>query len=237
MLQFNDFFNPMTLNIFTDASMNSHNTIACAGCLCVFGEVDKKLPMLQTDFQSRIYKKVTNNVGEVLAVQMGLFAAIANRQFPIIRIVSDSQITIFGIRDRILNWRESKRHPGKLIGSNDVIKNQEYFLELLYNILEEDIPIQFIHQAGHVSFSEKGLAQAAHVFAASNGLREEIDMSLIRAISAYNNYVDRETRARLYEDDLSKYNYVDPIQFHYADFDKQRYYQLTHQPIKGGIPV
>lgn len=231
MILFNDFFNANTLNIFTDASMNSHNTIACSGALAVFGEVDKRLPMLNTLYKSVIFKNVTNNIGEVIAVQQGLYIALANRHFPIIRIISDSQITVFGIRDRILNWRESKRDPGKLIGSNDVIKNQEYFLEILYLILEADRPIQFLHQNGHTSFTDKGLETATHVFAASNNIRDDIDPDLIRAISHYNNFVDRETRTELYNADLSMYNFFDPFIYHYKGFDKDRYYQLTHQPI------
>lgn len=229
MLTFNQFFANGILNIFTDASMNSYGTIACYGALGVFGEVDKRLPLLRTEFTSNIAKDVTNNIGEALAVQLGIYMAIQNQQyFHTIRIISDSQITIFGIRDRILNWRESKRNPGVLIGSNDVIKNQEYFLEMLYLILYHNLKIQFWHQAGHVSFSEKGLESAKHVFCTSNGIRDDVDMELIRAISLYNNHVDRTTRARLYTEDLSLFNYIDPIKYEYKGFDKDKYYKLTH---------
>lgn len=234
MLTFEQFFNPSTLNVFTDASMNSYGTIACPGALCVFGEVDKKLPMLRTEFTCMIHKNVTNNIGEALAVQMGLFMALKYRNFPIIRIISDSQVTIFGIRDRILNWRESKKKPGVLIGSNDTIKNQEYFLEMLYTILEANIPIQFLHQQGHTSFTEKGLETAMHVFKVSNGIRDDVDPDIIRAISQYNNFVDRTTRQKLNTEDLSLYNFKDPFRYHYKPFDKERYYALTHT-FQGGL--
>ena len=241
MLQFNDFFNANTLNIFTDASMNSHNTIACAGCMCVYGEVDKKLPYLHTDFKSQIWKNVTNNIGEAIAVQMGIFEALEHRNFPIIRVISDSQITIFGIRDRIFNWKESKKHPGKLVGTSDVIKNQEYFLEMLYVMLEANVPIQFVHQQGHVTFTDKSLADAEHVFVASNGIRDNVDKDLIKAISMFNNYVDRTTRKQLYETDLYMCNNIDPIRYQYMGFDKDRFYKLTHThqfgDNRGGIPT
>ena len=204
MITFNQIFNPYSLNIFTDASMNSYQTIGCPGFVAVYGDVNKKFPLLKTSFKSILVPNHTNNYCEALAINMAIFEIINNRNFySQIRIFSDSYITINGLNNSILNWRESKRVPGKVVGSQGIIKNQQIFMEILYNILQYRLPVQFFHQKGHVDFDENGLLKAEEVFCRTNGITDRLEPDVVRAICYYNNYVDRQTRTMIYTSDLS----------------------------------
>ena len=234
MLGINEFFNPSTLNIFCDASMGSNKygstTIGCSGICKVFGSLDKRFPMLNTESFFQISKKATNNSAEARAVIMGINEAVRHMfQFPKIRIISDSQVTIFNIRDRIMNWKVSKKDPTQLIGTAGAIKNQELFLEMLYIIIQAGVHVEFVHQGGHASFGDqKSLDRALHVFKVSNNIRDEIDPELIRAISYFNNYVDRASREFLHSVNISDINPKFPLQYEYNDFDREEFYRLTH---------
>ena len=234
MIGLTDFFNPSTLNIFCDASMliNKYGStsIGCSGICMVYGALDKRFPMLNTESHFQISKKATNNSAEARAVIMGVNEAIRHMyEFPILRVISDSQITIFNIRDRIVNWKVSKKDPTQLIGTTGAIKNQDLFLEMLYPILFSGAHIEFVHQGGHVSFGDqKSLDRAAHVFKASNNIRDEIDPELIRAISYFNNNVDRTSREFLHSVNLSETNPIYPLKYVYDDFDREAFYRLTH---------
>lgn len=230
MLLLTDIFNDESLNIFTDASMNSYGTIGCAGFIAVHGGLDKRFPMLHTESRTQIIKKATNNISEARAVIMGLYEAIVyQNRYKHIRIFSDSQITILGIRDRIYNWKVSKKTHDRFVGSGGAIKNQDLFLEMLYIILENNLSVEFWHQGGHVNFNDQSsIDKATHVFTVSNNIRDTIDIELIRAISYYNNFVDRNTREILYSTDLLHTNPVFPIKYKYCGFDRERLYNLTH---------
>ena len=161
---------------------------------------------------------------------MGINEAVRHMyQFPKIRVISDSQVTIFNIRDRIINWKVSKKDPNQLIGTNGAIKNQELFMEMLFTILQTGVHIEFVHQGGHVDFSDqKTIDRAAHIFKASNNIRDEVDPELIRAISYFNNYVDRASREFLHSADLGMINPKFPLQYMYNEFDREAFYNLTH---------
>ena len=234
MISLTDFFNPSTLNIFCDASMGSNKygstSTGCSGICLVFGALDKRFPMLNTQSFFQITKKATNNTAEARAVIMGINEAIRYMyQFPILRVISDSQLTIFNIRDRIINWRVSKKDPGQLVGTNGSIKNQELFMEMLYPILQTGVHIEFVHQGGHVDFSDqKTIDRATHIFQVSNNVRDVVDPELIRAISYFNNYVDRASREFLHSADIATVNPRFPLTYLYNDFDREEFYRLTH---------
>ena len=67
----NDIFTPDAINIFTDASIKklySGETIGCAGCILVFGElIDKNI---QEDYQ--IIRNTTSNNSEIKAIRLGI---------------------------------------------------------------------------------------------------------------------------------------------------------------------
>ncbi len=234
MFGLTDFFNPSTLNIFCDASMlinkYGETSVGCSGICLVYGALDKRFPLLHTESHFQISKKATNNSAEARAVVMGVYEAIRHMyEYPILRIISDSQVTIFNIRDRICNWKVSKKDPNQLIGSTGAIKNQDIFLEMLYPMMASGVSIQFFHQGGHVSFGDqKSLDKAAHVFQVANNIRDEIDPELIRAISHFNNYVDRTSREFLHSVNLQEMNPVYPLKYMYNDFDREVFYRLTH---------
>jgi ribonuclease HI len=234
MIGLNDFFTPTTLNIFCDASMlvnkYGETSTGCSGICCVYGAIDKRFPLLHTEPRFQIYKKATNNYTEAKAVLMGIQAAIEHKhEFQRIRILSDSQISIFNIRDRLINWKVGKKDPTKLIGSTGAIKNQDIFVEMLYTILQNELQVEFMHQAGHVVFTDqKTIDRAAKLFATSNNLRDEVDMELIRAISLYNNYVDRSSREFLHSVNLKETNPMYPLTYIYNDFDREMFYKLLH---------
>ena len=121
MIMLNDFFNKNTLNIFTDASMNSYGNSGCAGSCFVFGEIDKRFPLLNTQLHTRVIKKCTNNFAEGRAIADAIYRAIPYiHNFSTIRIISDSQITIYGIRDRMMNWKISKKKGEIIINLSQV---------------------------------------------------------------------------------------------------------------------
>lgn len=234
MIGLTDFFNPSTLNIFADASMmvNKYGStsIGCSGICLVYGALDKRFPMLNTESHFQIYKKATNNSAEARAVVMGIYEAIRHMgEFPTTRIISDSQVTIFNIRDRIINWKVSKKDPTQLIGTTGAIKNQDIFMEMVYLIVSTGLKVDFVHQGGHVVFNDqKSLDRAAHIFKASNNIRDEVDLELIRAISYFNNHVDRASREFLHSVNLMETNPVYPLRYVYNDFDREAFYRLTH---------
>ena len=218
-----DIFTPDAINIFTDASIlkiNSVETIGCAGCILVFGElIDKNI---QEDYQ--IIRNTTSNNSEIKAIRLGIQNVLKYKnQYNKIRLFSDSQISIFGIRDRIFNW---KYINGTYIGTEGIpIKNQDIFLEIVYTILENNLNIEFYHQKGHVTYTPRSINDAMHVFIASNNIREYVDESFIKQISIFNNMVDNNSRNYLNYFDLEN-DYLEPVYFKSVPFDKNQYLNL-----------
>ena len=110
MIMLNDFFTDDTLNIFTDASMNSYGNCGCTAVCAVKGKLDKRFPLLNTKFYTRVINKCTNNFAEGRAIIDAIYLALNYKdRYKTIRILSDSMLNIVGIRERILNWRVSKK--------------------------------------------------------------------------------------------------------------------------------
>ena len=180
-----DFLGKGVLNIFSDASI--HKKAGCYGAIAV---TDKYI----VEEQYRVDTDATVNSAEIRGVRLAVLLALRHRhEFPKINIFSDSQLSIFGIRDRIFNWKEV---DGKLYGyGNKSIVNQEVFIEIVKMITENSIYCSFWHQKSHVNINNyDSIKQAAHVFKASNSIRGILDYELIRYISEMNNIVDIKTR-------------------------------------------
>ena len=226
MILSENIFDDASLNIFTDASIRNikgGETLGCAGMLAVYGSNRANYDRFQ------IIRDTTNNNAEIKAIRLGVEEAIRQKNnFKNIRIFSDSQISIFGIRDRIFKWYNNGEtlcgYEGK------PIKNQDVMLEIVHMIVDNNINIEFYHQQGHVKVNDKEkLLEAIHVFSSSNNIRSIISYDFIRTISQYNNYVDVMSRTNLYkvDENIIKQNkdiYKCPIYFMYnGSFDKDKY--------------
>lgn len=208
-IQLSQIYNKKTLNIFCDASIIKRNNIT-TGCYGV-------VAVCMDDIIDSIYKQVSNTTSNNSEVK-GLRAALslANKykyNFPIINIFSDSQISVFGLRDYIYNWKYNI-HDGLLYGSADKpIKNQEIFIEC-YHLMNtiKHAKLNIFHQSGHIDNKYENIKKASMVFSRSNNIHGTVDLNLIRYISTYNNYVDQTSRSLLRRSNLSLL-YEDPILF------------------------
>lgn len=185
----------MNLEIYTDASIRKFNngrTFGCSGALCA------------TNGEARyvINPDTTNNRSELIAIYTGVQLANEIRNinpgvYDEIHLYSDSQFGIFGLTKWIFGWMKCTDSNGVMYGSNkEPVKNQELFAMILSYLVNNDLKINFHHQAGHVRYtSMKMLAKANDTFFKSNGyyLRPED----IYKVSYYNDIVDRTSRAKL----------------------------------------
>lgn len=206
------FYNPETLNIFCDASISGkgYNTTGCYGVVAVTED-----NIIETEY--RLVSHTTSNNSELKGLRCAL--SMANKykdQFRFINIFSDSQISVFGLRDYIYNWRYNPK-DNRLYGSaGKPIINQEIFIEC-HGILMQlgtypNCIIRLFHQSGHIDNGYDNLKKAASVFGSSNNVRGNIDLNFIRYISTYNNFVDSTSRSYLRRAN-KKLTYCDPIEF------------------------
>ena len=235
MITLNDFFNEGTLNIFTDASMNKYGTSGCIGICLVKGAIDRRFPLLNIQTYTRVLKGCTVNQAEAEAIKEAVYLALQYRNkynIQTIRIISDSQISIDNIRKRVATWKikQQKGGTGHFVCSQGAVKNQDIFLEIMYTIVENNLPIEFLHQMSHTNFtSPTSLTNAYTSFLRHNNIMDDVDMELIRAISFYNNYVDRNSRDVFYSTDLMNIRTVFPFSYNiYAGYDRSTYSRLVN---------
>lgn len=186
----------MILEIYTDASMRTFEdgrTFGCSGALCATNGMAKYT----------INPDSTNNRSELLAVFLGV--QLANEiimsnpgVYDQIDIYSDSQFSIFGLTRWINSWIKTKDSNGIIYGSNNrPVKNQEIFAMILTYMVDNNLKVRFLHQAGHIRVTSlKRLGVANYVFKRSNGYSLRPDE--VYKISYYNDIVDRTTRSKLY---------------------------------------
>lgn len=203
---------PRVLNVFTDASLrriSNTETWVGSGTIIVNNNT-----IIKEDF--RVYKNQTSNYAELKAIKLGIdLAHDICRQNPsimIINLFSDSQISIFGIRDRIFNWRIINN---EMVGyGNKVIANQDIILEIVQLVLRSNIFIRFFHQKGHTD--QCNLYKAKKAFIISNrcvGANElNVDFDFIKFINRYNQMVDNSSRKILYQQE-SINNIITPMTF------------------------
>ena len=213
------------LNIFTDASMNNDSTIGCPGYVCVSHGT-----IIEQDM-TVLYNTSVNNA-ELYGILMGVYAAQKHRdRYNTIRIFSDSQLSIFALRDRIFKWvRNPETGESKLVGANNqVIKNQNMIMEIIYTILYFDIKIELYHQKGHVNpVNKKEMQKASSTYCASNGTNY-VDPDLITTISFYNSYVDNITRQFLKINVGEDLLLTDGLVYPYFPFDINKYQSLINK--------
>lgn len=211
MILLKNFLSKDILNIFCDASIRQRGKIkdGCYGAIAV----NENETIINSIY--RICSNTTNNNAEIKGIRAAISLAVMYKNdFPIINIFSDSQISILGIRDRYQTWKCGQ--DGLLRGyTGEPIKSQEIYIEINNMIDDYNLRVNFWHQKGHVKNTYDSLKEAKHVFIASNGIRQSIDINLIRFISNYNNIVDQTSRSILYTTDIYSQQFFDPIKFYY----------------------
>lgn len=203
-LEFGQIYNDKTLNIFSDASMRKH--MGCYGVIAVC-----KDDIIDT--MIRPCSNSTSNSSELRGLRGAII--LAQKWSPYyyhINIFSDSQVSLFGLRDYIFNWKQ--KGDTLYTTANKPVANQSIFVECYQMLLplQGTNDIKLYHQSGHVDNGYENINQAARSFGKSNNIRLPIDLNLIRYISTYNNYVDSVSRSMVRRTNM-KDQYIDPLSF------------------------
>ena len=193
----------MTINIFCDASIDTNLKIACGGCVLVMqDEINNHINDDYNIISKRliIQKDATNNSSEILAIWAGVVEALRIRNvYPgaILRLFSDSKISLYGLRDWMKNWIiNSNGNPILISSSGTPVMNQQKFIDIFNLIIENNLRIELYHQRGHVTDGKVSLDMARSQFIKANKVPPErlgrgID---INYLSFYNNLIDNMTR-------------------------------------------
>lgn len=189
--------NPSSVCIFADCSFDKYNEPIydlegkkrlvgdTAPAYCVYiGDY-----MVEQRFE--IIRGLTSQEGEHYAVFLAIQAAWRYRNFPHIRIFSDSLTTITALRER--NIKYMYEEPNRLANTT-----QKYVIEPMYAIMQTGIPIEFYHVSGHMNQkSEKDLMHAKESFEQRNPWVGEVDIPLIRYTIMGNCATDEYSTAML----------------------------------------
>jgi ribonuclease H len=225
-LRKNNIFNDRSISIFTDASFRAYNKYSGVGTVCSGACVYNNDVLIDQQFY--IQKNKTVQQGELYAILMGVSMAYKYRNFGTIRLFSDSQTSIFAIRDRIFKWLNLQKRYGGILDEGGEIKNVDYIMNIIHTLLTNNVPIELYHVKGHVNVnSNNSLINAINVFRASNRISMNVDYDLIRQISECNDQVDRFTKFMLnYE--VNPKEYTEAIAFGYGGIDTNRYRGLLN---------
>lgn len=186
---------PDILNLFSDASMKHRGSSfsSCYGSVAVTG--DRTI-----EDYLRIQSDTTVPAAELRGIRCSLILALKYKDyFRVINLFSDSQLSVYTLREYIYNWKydPSINNYRTRNCRHTPVVNIELILEcfdLLQMLRREGKIINIYHQSGHVDNGYENIAKAATVFKASNNIQGDIDFDLIRYISIYNNYIDNKTR-------------------------------------------
>lgn len=217
----NEIFGNDSINVFTDASIltKGNSMIGCAGFCTVHNNqfINKN---------AMIVPKTNSARAELVAIYMGLEELLLYKKSNmILRLFSDSQLSILGIRDRIFNWMNNNRNKLLTNQSTDV-KNQDLIISIINIIIENNINVEFYHQKGHINYkSDKELLIAKTVFRKSNNI-DINDMDFFRKISYANDIVDKYTKYILRTNINTDVSF--PVSFLYKKFDSNVYKNLVN---------
>lgn len=227
-----DIFNDESICIFTDSSFKneSKDPKVAIGTTAPAYEVFHNETCIETGFH--ILHNSTSQQGELYAVLLGVMASYKYRNYPHIRLFSDSQNCILGVRDRIFNWVRDTNNGKRVLGEDGRINNQPMIMDIVYTIISNNIPIEFYHQRGHVNINNyQSIIEARNLFKRSNNIEGFVEDALIMTISQMNNWTDQYSTLML------KNNISDPkysiegltpaIEIGYAPFDMNDYYKLV----------
>ena len=218
-------FNDQSISIFTDASFKAFGKYNGLGTVCSGACVYNNDVLI--DQQYFIDTNKTVQQGELYAILMGISMMYKYRNFKNIRLFSDSQTSIFAIRDRIFKWLTLQKKYGGVLDDGGEIKNVDYIMNIIHNIITNNVPVELYHVKGHVNInSDSSLINAINVFRSSNGININIDYDLIKQIALCNDQVDRFTKFML-NYDSNPIIYKNTIAFGYNGIDVNLYKTLV----------
>lgn len=226
-------FNNNSICIFTDASFKRNpecksgtaiGTTAPAYCVYYNNSC------IEQGFD--ILHDSTSQQGELFAMLMGISASYKYRNLcNYIRIFSDSQNTVFAIRDRMFKWVSDTNNGKKFLGKDGSIKNQDYLMMIVNEILTNNIPLILYHVKGHVNIKNEGnVNRARKMFIQSNPFATGINNNVICKIAMGNNAVDEYSTVMLRNNiDNPRYQMSRAnrdVSVEYYKFNLDRYSQL-----------
>lgn len=181
-------------DIYCDASINTSNKIACAGC--IFVDLDTK----EYTHYNLVQYNATNNSAEILAIWLGIAKAVEYKQAlkePVyFRLFSDSKISLFGLKRWIFSWIKGQGEDHVLYStSGQPVANQKYFIDIYNMIVMNDLNIELYHQRGHIRYmSSVDLARAEKYFYKQNNVTTHKLGVTTYDICKANDAVDNATR-------------------------------------------
>lgn len=229
------------INIFTDSSIISKEMeyedgskiqyyIACSGAIyCIKPKATKRYRNIfrnlkVEDQYYQLYYDSTNNRGELYAILQGIYLGMKYLKLnpkTHINILSDSKISIFGLRDWIFNWYYNSKN-GIMYGSGGEVKNQDIILDIINTIVSNDIKVRFYHLRGHRDVNKlTSLQEFKNSFYKENGIN--IDMyeeGTMQWMIACNCEVDDVSRQFLMDEELVKKS--EPINLDKSIYNKRQ---------------
>ena len=214
-----------TLNLFCDASISKGARIdGCSGSVpVVYSEESDEGVQLKP--QVAVIRNCTNNIAELMAINLGVNFALKNQElYTRINLFSDSQISIFGLRDWIWAWARSLRTYNRMISSAGTdVANQEIIMTIVNKINSIKTPFYLYHQKGHAVGK---CANARKVFTASNNIL--LAPNDVVAITKYNDFIDRYTRDLLLSRTYMESDVTVPLPFCIRP-DMRAYYEVMRK--------
>lgn len=225
-MNINDIFNKESINIFTDASiyhLANGEYMGAPGCIVVYDN-----QVIETDCY--ITDDTTNNNSEIKAIRLGVTHALKYNGKYKLRLFSDSQICVFGLREWIYKWKVDKTGATLISTSGTPVANQDIFLEVANYIVMNNLEIELFHQRGHIALtSPDSVIKATDDFNRFN-YNCNADIELVKQLSYYNNMVDDMTRQHLQAKYFERqYIYQDACRFNLINqVDLRKFHELTH---------
>lgn len=223
------------LNVFCDASLTTveDKTTSCPGFAIVYQN-----KIIKSDY--KVIFNSSNNYGEIYAIRMGI-KAVYDMGYKLgsvsrINVFSDSQISIFGLREWIFTWYRNLNSEKQMVANDrkSEIANQEVYNSIVNLVAYEGIPIHLYHQLGHKNYNNiKHIRKVITSFNTVNNERITIDEA--RYISYYNEFVDKYTRINLLKVTKSSLfkqtdyqKYIIPVSIILTDNIMRRYSDLIY---------
>ena len=228
------------IDIFTDASITERSIVfqngqrdkywvACTGTAWIRRDEDYRGNLIPTIIDERysIYHDCTNNAAELLAileaVRLGHHAIKCSNNKSHINIISDSRISIQGLRDWIFNWVR-RINGGIMYGSSGPVQNQRIILQIVYEIIQNGDFIRFYHMRGHQKIND--VSTFTKSFLNENGFPiQNIDPRFPEYLIRSNDRVDTLSRNMLNEKNMKS---TEPLYLRESLLAKKQY---TMEPI------
>lgn len=228
-----EFFNDETICIFTDASSQipdfskGINAPYTAPAYCVYHN------NMCIEQGATILLNTTSQQGELYALLLGVQASVKYKGYRI-KIFGDNQNAIIGIREWLYRWVIDNNNYKNVLGPNGRIKNQDYYMDIIYTILGNQIPLELYHVKGHVNIKDiPALEHAKEMFVRSNPfIGDDITNELAYFIAMGNNTVDNysTTFAKSYiENRDCATSGVPAVHFDYSRFNMNEYLSLVNR--------